>query len=282
MVPLKAAIFDMDGTVFDTQGPQYGFHKYCAETWGTHDPTHNPFPKNNRTFWKKYNKAYKEGGLKKLYGRYGLDWDVCEGAITRAYVGWNEEHTAEPFTFDGYSTADAIQEIFMRGSPSRQRRTRLRIGISTTKEEDALDPLLEKAGIEHCIDSKVTRDDVVRHCASMAGIENASIYDMSYLMGVVPSEVAKHMEKPNGMATMLSLLRLGSNAGNTIVFEDTTVGIHACKNVLMPDATLADVYVVGVNWGFEDEKTLLAAGANQIINHPKQMVDIIEERGGFL
>jgi len=70
---------------------------------------------------------------------------------------------------------------------------------------------------------------------------------------------------PDSLFNVMSLL--GVTKEEVLFVGDTNVDIFTAKN--------ADVKSIGVLWGFRDEKELADAGADYIVSHPKEILDVI-------
>jgi phosphoglycolate phosphatase-like HAD superfamily hydrolase len=80
---------------------------------------------------------------------------------------------------------------------------------------------------------------------------------------------------------MLTVNGLGVHPSEVVAFEDTTNGIHAYKNIMTAPRP-QDAYVVGVTWGFvKDKQKLIDAGADAIMEHPKEIMPFLENLGAF-
>jgi phosphoglycolate phosphatase-like HAD superfamily hydrolase len=80
---------------------------------------------------------------------------------------------------------------------------------------------------------------------------------------------------------MLAVNSMGVSPHEVIVFEDTVNGILAYKPIITAPRSVP-AYVVGVTWGFvKDEQKLINAGADMIMDSPKDIVPLIEMLGGF-
>ena len=284
--PLAGVIFDLDGTLMRTQELQYDFHKYIGlhPLFGAMDA----FPEKNEEFWTHYNAAYKNGGLSGLYSRYGNitaeNFDQLYPAIEEEYATFIK-HSAESPTInvDGDDIADAVRHIWERGGISDRRDTRVRLAVNTTKEKRNARALLERAGLWKYFDTSVTYDDVVKYAANGEAKKHLKEFpdEVSVLRTFLSKDTLKSIEKPNALSTLITLYRLGLPADRVIVFEDTPAGVQSAKHIPFPHG-LDDLFVIGVTWGFEkDPNVLRTAGADEIITHPSQCVDIVERLGGF-
>ncbi len=73
--------------------------------------------------------------------------------------------------------------------------------------------------------------------------------------------------KPDPEAALLIAKELGCTTAETIFIGDTYVDITTGKNAGMES--------IGVLWGFRDETELKNAGADHIVAHPSEILDII-------
>ena len=285
--PILGVIFDLDGTMIDTNDLQYDFHKYIAmhKEFGAM----TSFPQKDKEFWTAYNAAYAKGGLSGLYGRYGKitpeNFDAMYPAIEEEYATFIRTFDRSPtINVDGDDLGDAVRTIWTRGALSDKRDIRLRLAVNTTKEKRNAKALLERAGLWQYFDTSVTYDDMVRRAADgevkKRGLENAP-REIKELRKFLTKDTLKALEKPNSLSTKVTLNRLKLAPNRVIVFEDTPTGVLSAKNVDMDD-DVVNLHVVGVTWGYEkDPETLRKAGADEIINKPSQMIEIIDRFGGF-
>jgi phosphoglycolate phosphatase len=75
--------------------------------------------------------------------------------------------------------------------------------------------------------------------------------------------------KPDPTAAWEILLELGSDPKHCIFIGDSEVDIESAK--------AAACHAVGVSWGFRDRSALEKAGAERIIEHPNDLLNIIQE-----
>lgn len=73
---------------------------------------------------------------------------------------------------------------------------------------------------------------------------------------------------PDAVYDIMSIL--GADKDNTIFVGDTKVDIETGKN--------AELYSIGVLWGFRDEAELKGAGADVIIDDPAEIAEIVKKR----
>lgn len=73
--------------------------------------------------------------------------------------------------------------------------------------------------------------------------------------------------KPDPAGVFLILDELGITASESFFIGDTYVDISTGKN--------AGIESIGVLWGFRDEAELKGAGADHIVGHPSEILDII-------
>ncbi len=74
--------------------------------------------------------------------------------------------------------------------------------------------------------------------------------------------------KPDPEGPMAVLETLGANGAECVYIGDTAVDMHTGKNI--------GAYTVGVSWGFRSTEELRASGADAIISHPGELLDIIK------
>ena len=74
-------------------------------------------------------------------------------------------------------------------------------------------------------------------------------------------------KKPNPVVALEICNVLGVLPNETIFIGDTGIDIQTAIN--------ANMLAVGVNWGFRDEKELIANGAKHILNNPLDLVSVL-------
>lgn len=74
--------------------------------------------------------------------------------------------------------------------------------------------------------------------------------------------------KPDPEGPMAVLETLGADGAECVYIGDTSVDMHTGKNI--------GAYTVGVSWGFRSTEELRASGADAIISHPGELLDIIK------
>lgn len=74
-------------------------------------------------------------------------------------------------------------------------------------------------------------------------------------------------KKPAPDCVYEALKELGVPAGEAIYVGDSEVDMQTAKNAGLPS--------VGVTWGFRDKEILVAEGADYMINHPLELIDIL-------
>lgn len=72
--------------------------------------------------------------------------------------------------------------------------------------------------------------------------------------------------KPNPHSIFEIMAELELDANECVFIGDSDVDMHAAKN--------ADIYAVGVNWGFRGRDELLQNGADIVINAPNELKNI--------
>jgi phosphoglycolate phosphatase len=83
------------------------------------------------------------------------------------------------------------------------------------------------------------------------------------LIDIATGESIDVPKKPSPIGLLRTINDLQSNKNRTVYIGDSEVDIETAK--------AAQVYSVGVLWGYRDEKTLLAAGANEIVDLPERL-----------
>lgn len=279
--PLRGVIFDMDGVVFDTMGLVYNFQKILYDKLGDKS---KKFSKYYDGWMDDYNKLYAEKNLRGIHGGIShVDWDKYEGEVWDLYRDYYDKNLAPTIKNDGVDMADVIKDIHYRGRPTKNRMSRLRIGINTTKGRHTLDKILENSKIDNYFDTIVTYDDILIYCADgVIKKEKIDIRDVDAIKKLVPAHMKDYLEKPNGLSSMMTINAMGMTPKDVIVFEDTSNGIMAYKPVLsLPNTTSA--YVVAVTDGYVSNRNELKdAGADIILDSRKEIVPLIEMLGGFI
>lgn len=78
----------------------------------------------------------------------------------------------------------------------------------------------------------------------------------------------EHLKKPNPEVLLNICNTLKVKPEESIYVGDTNVDIKVAKN--------ANMLAVGVSWGFRDKQELITAGANYILETPKDLVNLLE------
>jgi phosphoglycolate phosphatase len=60
---------------------------------------------------------------------------------------------------------------------------------------------------------------------------------------------------------------LKSDENNTVYIGDSEVDVETARNCNIP--------CIAVSWGFRDREELQTAGADYMINHPKELLDLV-------
>jgi phosphoglycolate phosphatase-like HAD superfamily hydrolase len=278
--PLRAVIFDIDGTIFPTMNHYYNLQKMIYDKLGDKSKEFLPY---SDEWMDNYNKIYAEEGLQGIYTKIShANWDRDEAEIWRVFDKYNSEHSVSPIVQEGKSIADVIKEIYYRGRPNGKRQTRLRLGVNTTKSYASLAPLLESAKLENYFDTMITYDDILKCLVDgRAKQEDIKTKNISELRKKIPKDLTSYLEKPNALSSMLTTNSMGISPKAVIAFEDSVNGVQACKSNLNFPLS-APIYVVGVTWGFiKDKQKLIDAGADAIMHNITDIEPFIEHLGGF-
>lgn len=75
-------------------------------------------------------------------------------------------------------------------------------------------------------------------------------------------------KKPNPESAIEIANILNTQSDRVLYIGDTKIDMQTAER--------AEFYSVGVTWGFRDEAELLEYGANSIVNHPLEILDILE------
>lgn len=78
--------------------------------------------------------------------------------------------------------------------------------------------------------------------------------------------------KPDPTSALEAASALGSSSEETIFVGDTPVDMETGTN--------AGMRTVGVTWGFRSAKELLDTGADQVIDHPRDLLGCLEDSAG--
>ncbi|NCN87090.1 HAD family phosphatase [archaeon] len=278
--PLRAAIFDMDGVTLNSMEFHYNWQKSIYEKIGDKSKSFGPYTDE---WMDNYNKIYAEQGMPALYNLIShVGFDKNEAKIWKLYNEYCQENPLSTVKVDGVDMANVISEVYNRGVVTPNRMTRLRLGINTTKGRMSLDKILNKVNLDGCFDTIITYDDILKVLVNGKAKQEVIDYDnIEMLTKLVPSDVKHYIEKPNSLSAMLAINGLGVHPSEVIAFEDTANGIYAYKNILVAPRP-ADAYVVGVTWGFvKDKQKLINAGADAIMEHPKEIIPFLEMLGAF-
>ncbi len=95
--------------------------------------------------------------------------------------------------------------------------------------------------------------------------ENAQMF-LPDLLDAVYGERPGVPRKPDPTGLLAIIDELGSVPSRTVYVGDSPVDMKVAKN--------AGTYALGVSWGYNTVEKLKAAGAEKIIDHPSQLVDL--------
>ncbi len=275
--PLAGVIFDMDGVVLDTFGDQH-------EWLGTQATKFNPnaeFPLYDEEFRKRYNHGYKTGSYPGIYEEFGIDFEAHSTDIWAAFNAFYANRITPTCKVGNDDVADVIKNLFVNGAPSKERATRLRLAINTTKGHDNIYPSLTEAGIWECFDTVTEDDDIIEWAGDSMRKKNGDYKSVEEMRKDVPEGISRVLGKPGSLTGFLTMQKLGANPKSVIVLEDTASGIKTYK----PLKTLngyENVYVAGVSWGFDEVPDLIDAGADAILDSPGEILDLVQRLGGNL
>ena len=74
-------------------------------------------------------------------------------------------------------------------------------------------------------------------------------------------------KKPNPVIALQICNALNVQPEDTIYVGDTAIDMETANN--------ANMFAVGVPWGFRDKKELIENGAKQVLNHPMDLIDVL-------
>jgi phosphoglycolate phosphatase len=75
--------------------------------------------------------------------------------------------------------------------------------------------------------------------------------------------------KPNPSMIKVALSDTGADKRNTYMIGDTTYDMQM--------AALAGVHSVGVTWGYHEKHELISSGANHIISHISELIELVKD-----
>lgn len=75
---------------------------------------------------------------------------------------------------------------------------------------------------------------------------------------------AEEYRKPDPRITLMIVARIGGPASQVMLVGDSATDVHTGRN--------AGVVTVGAAWGFRDRPELMAAGADRVIDDPRELV----------
>lgn len=278
--PLRGVIFDVDGTMYNTMDHTYNRQKFVYDKLGDKS---KKFEKYSDDWMDRYNETYAKRNLRGIWNEFAhANWDKNEAKIWDLYNDYNEKNPVITTKKNGVDIKDVIAEIYARGSLTLNRMTRLRLAVNTTMGSESLKTLLKKSGIGGCFDTIVTYDDVLRLLVNgKIKQDEIKTKNIDFLRKLVPAHMKEYIEKPNAISSMITLNAMGLQANEVVVFEDTVNGVLSCKDI-MNGARFSSVYVVGVTWGFvKNKQKLIDAGADAIMEHPKDIIPFLEMLGAF-
>ena len=87
------------------------------------------------------------------------------------------------------------------------------------------------------------------------------------LIDVATGESINTPKKPSPDGILKTIKELNADINKTVYVGDSEVDVHTAKN--------AGVYFVGVLWGYRDEKTLVDAGAKELVDSPERLEFIL-------
>ena len=78
--------------------------------------------------------------------------------------------------------------------------------------------------------------------------------------------------KPDPSGARILLSELGVRPGDSVYLGDTDTDMRTGRR--------SGMFTVGATWGFRDEDELRAGGAQRIIRHPLELLEVVRERRG--
>lgn len=125
---------------------------------------------------------------------------------------------------------------------------------------DAIDEL-KRRGILTAVLTNKQHENAV---SVLNDIFGENYFDM--ILGQKPT----HEKKPSPTGVYTILEKLGVKREECLYIGDTGTDMKTGKN--------AGLYTVGVTWGFRERQELLAGEPAEIINVPRQLIDVIDRR----
>lgn len=86
---------------------------------------------------------------------------------------------------------------------------------------------------------------------------------------VAIGESAQIHKKPAPDSVFEALRELGSSAQEAVYVGDSEVDVRTAKN--------AGLFCIGVTWGFRDKEILVKEGADVMIDHPEDLLDVLQK-----
>lgn len=87
------------------------------------------------------------------------------------------------------------------------------------------------------------------------------------LIDIATGESCNVPKKPSPIGVLKTIEELGANPDKSVMIGDSETDIQTAKN--------AGIVSIGVLWGFRDEKTLVEAGADELVDSPERLEMIL-------
>lgn len=132
----------------------------------------------------------------------------------------------------------------------------------STKPYDGILPLLE------CLSEKSIRLNILSNKPHALTTAMVGHFFPGYILNHVWGAQAEYPKKPDPKAALSIAFNEKIRPEGFIYAGDTSTD--------MQTARAAGMYAVGVSWGFRNRQELLEYGADRIVDHPMELLDIIE------
>lgn len=94
-------------------------------------------------------------------------------------------------------------------------------------------------------------------------VKNLCQHYFGNLIDIAIGESFDTPKKPNPQGVLKIIKILNSDIKKSVLIGDSEVDVQTAKN--------AGIYSVGVLWGFRDEKTLIEAGVDELVDSPEKL-----------
>ena len=180
-------------------------------------------------------------------------------------------HDTEKFR---YFVGDGIAKLIERALPEDKRSAEIHKECLTIYKNYYKDHYMDKSrpydGVNElisCLKEKGMRLAVIsnKHHEMAVTVANTLFPDM---FDIVYGQKENSPAKPDPTLTLEIINNLGATPDETVMIGDSGMDMAVAVN--------AKCRGIGVLWGFRTEEELRECGADYIVSHPSQIVDIIE------